>query len=173
VDCGSVPIQRLEAAQLNPKLRLVFLWRGVLANEMQEKIKRLGVEKRVEIINKQVDVNQVLANVHGSVTLAAKPGIVKSYPHSLLDSLAAGKPVLVSRAIPMADYVEKIGCGEIVEEVTVSIILSSIEAFVEQYAELQSVAQQIGQKDFSQEAMLASYQEVYEHAINQSRSKMI
>lgn len=154
----------LEAARLNPKLQLIFLWRGVLTNEMHQKIKHFGVKKQVEVIDEQVDVNEILATVHGSVTLAVRPGIVKSYPHSLLDSLAAGKPVLVSRAIPMADYVENVGCGEIIEDVSAESLLASIEDFVQKYNALRSVAQIVGRKDFSQKEMFASYQAVYEYA---------
>jgi len=53
-------------------------------------------------------VNKTLVSVHAAITLADREGIIKVYPHSLLDALAAGKPVLVSRAIPMADYVESL-----------------------------------------------------------------
>lgn len=159
----------LEAAQLNKCLRLIFLWRGVLADEMNRRIERLNLAGQVEVINEQVDVNRVLAEVHATITLATEAGIVKSYPHSLLDSLAAGKPVLVSRAIPMSDYVERSGCGQVVEEVSAAGILSAIEALAQNYSYLQNSARQVGQRDFSQQSMLASFQKVYQHAAQNSR----
>jgi glycosyltransferase involved in cell wall biosynthesis len=113
----------LEAARQNSRLRLVFLWRGVLAEEMEQRARQMNLGRQVEVLNRLVDVNRVLADVHASITLATDPAIIKSYPHSLLDSLAAGKPVLVSRSIPMADYVEQTGCGEVVENVTPADIL--------------------------------------------------
>ena len=159
----------LLAAQQAPHLRLVFLWRGVLADEMERRVRQIHLAEQVTVLNKLVDVNQVIARVHASITLAAVPDIVKSYPHSLLESLAAGKPVLVSRAIPMADYVERMGCGQVVEHVTPTDILAAVDALARNYKDLQKSAQQVGQRDFSQRAMLTSYQKVYERVLVSAR----
>jgi glycosyltransferase involved in cell wall biosynthesis len=155
----------LQAARQASRLRLVFLWRGILADEMERRVRRMNVAGQVTVLNELVDVDAVLAGVHASVTLATAPGIVKSYPHSLLESLAAGKPVLVSRAIPMADYVEQTGCGKVVERVTPADILTAIELLTNEYGALQSIAQQVGQRDFSQQQMLTSYRRVYERVL--------
>lgn len=155
----------LQAAQQSPRLRLIFLWRGVLVDEMMALVRQMSLQPRVEVINRQVDVNEVLAGVHASITLASSPAIIKSYPHSLLDSLAAGKPVLVNRAIPMADYVEQTGCGQVVEKVAPEDILTAVEALSSHYEARQQAAQQAGQRDFSQEAMLASFQQLYERVM--------
>ena len=48
--------------------------------------------------------------------MTAHEAIVRSYPHSLIEALVTGKPVLVSRSVPMADYVEQAGCGVVVEQ---------------------------------------------------------
>lgn len=156
----------LEAAQLDPRLRLTFLWRGVLTEEMKKRVQARRLERQVEIIDQQVDVNQILAGVHATVVLATSVGIIKAQPHSLLDSLAAGKPVLLSRAIPMSDYVEQVGCGQVVEQVTPEAILKAVEALVKDYEQHQSAAQEAGQRDFSQEVMLDSFQRLYNQVLN-------
>jgi glycosyltransferase involved in cell wall biosynthesis len=161
----------LEAAQLNPQLRLIFLWRGVLTDKMINRVERMNLSQQVEVIDKQVDVNQILAKVHASIALATTPGIIKSHPHSLLDSLAAGKPVLVSRAIPMSDYVEQTNCGQVVEQVTAADILASVNNLIQNYTRLQASARDAGQKDFSQQAMINSFQKVYHHALQNHRKK--
>lgn len=155
----------LAAAQQEPRLRLVFLWRGVLGDEIRQRVQAMKLEQQVELIDRQVDVNRVLAGVHASITLATRPGIVKSYPHSLLDSLAAGKPVLVSRAIPMADYVRDTNCGQVVEHVTAESVLTAIETLAQNYDMHQQVARLVGRRDFSQAAMLDSYRKVYEQVL--------
>ncbi len=160
----------LEAAQREPRLRLVFLWRGVLAEEMERRVQRRNLEKRVTVLNEQVDINRVLAGVHASVTLASAPDIVKAYPHSLMESLAAGKPVLVSRAIPMADYVARTGCGVVVERVTPEGMLTAIARLKEQYDDLQQAAQRVGQRDFALDEMIASFREVYARALLEGRA---
>jgi glycosyltransferase involved in cell wall biosynthesis len=155
----------LQAARQAPRLRLVFLWRGIFAGEMARRVRRMNLAGQVTVLNELVDVDAVLAGAHASITLATGPGIVKSYPHSLLESLAAGKPVLVSRAIPMADYVEQTGCGKVVERVTPASILTAVESLTNEYGALQSIAQQVGQRDFSQQQMLTSYRRVYERVL--------
>ena len=155
----------LQAARQAPHLRLVFLWRGLLADEMERRVCQMELAERVTVLNKLVDVNQVLAGVHASITLAATTGIVKSYPHSLLESLAAGKPVLVGQAIPMSDYVAQTGSGVVVESVSAAGILAAVEALARRYPDLQQAAQRVGQVDFSQTAMLASFQRVYERVL--------
>jgi len=154
----------LTAALQEPRLHLIFLWRGVLTGEMMARVEKSGLQKQVTVLDGLVDVNRVLAGVHAAIALADGPGIVKSYPHSLLDSLAAGKPVLVSRAIPMADYVTATGCGEVVEEVTAAAILRSVEKLLAAYPEYTKKAQKVGGRDFTQQAMMAEYGRVY-HAV--------
>jgi glycosyltransferase involved in cell wall biosynthesis len=157
----------LAAARQNSHLHLIFLWRGMLAGEMMKRLRQSGLEDRVTVLDQLVDVNQILADVHAGICLAARPGIVKSYPHSLLESLAAGKPVLVSRAIPMADYVESTGCGRVVERVEPADILQAIEGLVCDYESLQKSAQQVGPREFSQQRMIDSYRTLYDQVLTQ------
>lgn len=155
----------LAATQRLPQLHLIFLWRDVLVEEMDRRVRRMHLEKQITVLNRRVDVNKVLARVHASVTLAAAPDIVKAYPHSLMESLASGKPVLVSQAIPMADYVRQTGCGQVVEQVTPAAILTAIESLSDEYESLQQSAQQVGRRAFSLEQMITSYGGIYERVL--------
>jgi glycosyltransferase involved in cell wall biosynthesis len=155
----------LKAAQREPRLRLVFLWRGVLAEKMTERVAAMGLQERVSVLNRLVDVNQVLAKVHASVVLADAPDIVKAYPHSLIESLAAGKPVIVSRAIPMAAYVEEKVCGVVAEDVTSQEVLTAVRALTKGYSDLQDSARTWGKRDFSMEGKIASFERVYEEIL--------
>ncbi len=152
----------LAAARRLPRLHLVFLWRGVLVEAMERRVRRMNLEGQVEILNRKVDVNEVLSGVHASIALATDPAVIRPYPHSLMESLAAGKPVIVSRCIPMADYVERTGCGKVVEGTGLTGILDAVEELAREYPGLQGAAQRVGRRDFSQQTMIASFQEVYE-----------
>ncbi len=155
----------LSAAQHLPELRLVCLWREVQLDKMTRRVESMGLTQQVEIINKKVDVNQVLAGVHASITLVTNPAIIRSYPHTLMESLAAGKPIIVSRSIPMSAYVERTGCGQVVENVTPANIISAVKALWQNYDGLQQSAQQVGQRDFSHQTLVSSFQKVYEQVI--------
>ena len=53
----------LEVVAKLPFLRVVLLWRGVLVEELIARIKRLGIEKSVEIVNQKVNVSDYLGKV--------------------------------------------------------------------------------------------------------------
>jgi len=151
----------LEAAQVRQDLRLIFLWRGLYVEEMERRVAERGLGDRVSIINRQVDVNDVLAQVHAAVVLADDTRLVKAYPHSLLEALAAGRPILVSRAIPMSDYVEQIGCGQVVEAVRSQPFLAALGRLEANYEAHRARALQVGQQDFSQQQMVEAYKRLY------------
>ncbi|MBN2391085.1 MAG: glycosyltransferase [Anaerolineae bacterium] len=153
----------LKAAQQDPHLHFIFLWRGILIEEMERRIHGLDLESQITLINSFVNVNQILAGVHATITLATNAALIKAYPHSLLDSLAAGKPVLVNRAIPMADYVEQKCCGVVLDKVAAESILEAIVTLSENYAKLTTEAAAVGQRDFAQANLLQVYEQIYQH----------
>jgi glycosyltransferase involved in cell wall biosynthesis len=155
----------LGAARACPDLHLTFLWRGVFLDEMERRVRHYGVGEQVRVLNERVDVNQVLAGVHGSVALATDPSVIHPYPHSLIESLAAGKPVLTSRSIPMSDYVagKELGCT--IDHVTPSSVLSAIEQLRARYPALQRAALTVGGRDFGLGPMIRSYEQAYARAV--------
>ncbi len=139
----------LTTAQQRPDLYLTLLWRGLLRDEIRQRVAQLGLQDRVQVIDQTVDVDEVLGRVHVAALLPTRPGLVKSYPHSLLDALAGGKPVLVSTALPMADYVTQTGCGLVVAEVTPAAISAALDQLRASYPALAAAAQAAGQRDFT------------------------
>ncbi len=154
----------LEAVQRRRDLRIIFLWRGILLEEMMRRVNSLGVADRVHVLNERVDVNRILALANASIVLAARSDLVKAYPHSLLESLAAGKPVLVSRTVPMASWVEQMGLGVVIHQMNVADLLAGLDELQARYSlfspqKLQaSVA---GQTD----RFLQQHKQIYEQCI--------
>lgn len=155
----------LALAAQRPDIELIFLWRGHWLDEMRQRVAAHKVGDRVQVIDRLVDVNEILATVHATVNLAMDAAIIKAYPHSLLDSLAAGKPVLVSQVIPMADYVAQTGCGAVVEAVTPQALGQAVAALVANYERMAETAVHVGQRDFSLKTMIDSYRTVYRAAL--------
>lgn len=155
----------LDATRKCPRLRLVFLWRNVLTEEMERRVRRMGLQKRVDVLNEKVDVNRILASVHASIALATDPSVIRPYPHSLMESLVAGKPVITSRSIALADYVEQEGCGVVVESIDSASILDAVETLTQTYDNLLQATQMIERSEFSQQKTIASYQKVYENVL--------
>jgi glycosyltransferase involved in cell wall biosynthesis len=155
----------LEVAQARADLRLVLLWRGLYFEEIQRRIAQRGLEERVTVINRPVDVNEVLAEVHAAIVLARDARLIKAYPHSLLEALATGRPVLVSRAIPMSTDVEQAGCGVVVETVKAQDVLQAMARLESHYAAYQTAALRAG-REFSQQQPVAAYAELYKSIIS-------
>jgi glycosyltransferase involved in cell wall biosynthesis len=151
----------LEAAVRVPELRLVFLWRGHLRRDLDRRVRARGLCDRVEVLDGPTDVNAVLSRVHAAVVLASGPRLVKAYPHSLLEALAAGRPVLVSEAIPMADYVREAECGEVVAGLRPSLVLDGVRRLIEAYAGRAAHARASGARGFSRQRMLDAYGRLY------------
>ncbi len=155
----------LDTVRRMPSLRLVCLWRGVLYDEFMKMIEDRGIADRVEVVNEKADVNELLQRVHAAVVLADDPGIVKAYPHSLLEALAAGKPVIASSAIPISDYVERNGCGRRVNAIIPGAIVKAVRDIIADYDAFRARALSAGRRDFSMATMIASHRRLYESII--------
>ena len=97
-------------------VKVIFLWRGILYNQMRKLVQEYGVEDQVEIINEKVDVVELHKRVHAVILLAKDRHVVKSYPHSLIEAVASGKPVICSKVIPMAEEIAESGVGIVVND---------------------------------------------------------
>lgn len=151
----------LEALQQRPFIKIIFLWRGFLYEEMLAKIKTYKVESQVHIINEKVQVNDILKQVHATVLLAETPQLVKAYPHSLIESIICGKPVLIGNEIPMADYVAERHCGLVIKNFTIHHLLEQLDFLYKNYAPFAAACQQLGTVDFSEKRMVEEYMKVY------------
>jgi glycosyltransferase involved in cell wall biosynthesis len=155
----------LETLRKNTKLRLVCLWRGALYREWEEKVRSAGLSGRVEIIRERTDVSRVLARCHCAVVLASAPDLVKSYPNSLMEALVAGRPVIISRAIPMSGYVEETGCGRVVEDLTPEAFALALEDIMDRYEVYLSAAAGAGTRDFDRTRMVHEYGKLYQELV--------
>lgn len=156
----------LRVAARMKNLRLVILWRGLFEDILTDTVQKLGIEDRVRIINEYTDIGPIFSNVHGGIILASNPRVIRSYPHSMIESLAAGKPVIISDVIPMADYVGRNGCGSIVKDHSLESLERAIREFIHNYPEISRNAMDIGGRDFTREKMIEAYDEVYRRALS-------
>ena len=161
----------LRVAQKQPFLRLVFLWRGLLSAELRRRVDRLGLAGRVEIIEQRVDVQEVLKRVQVAVVFSDKPKLVKAYPHSLLEALACGRPVVVSDRIAMSDFVQENRCGQVVQGVDESDIFRKIEAVKNDYEAYQAAARRADLLDFVRQDPVGAYRELYQSVVEEERCR--
>lgn len=152
----------LRALQQRPFLHLTFLWRGFLYKEMLTKIKDYQVESQVQLINKKAVVADVLKTVHTTVLIAKTPELVKAYPHSLLESILSGKPVIIGNEIPMADDVEERQCGVVVEDFNLVSLLKQMDALHKNYEYYAQACRTLDRAEFSAQRMVVQYMDIYD-----------
>jgi len=151
----------LKAAAQLPFLRLILLWRGVLADELARRVKRFGLTDKVEIIDRKVNVAEYIQRAHAAVLLCDNGRLVKSYPHSLIEALVAGKPVLISDAIAMAELVNERQCGVVIPKMNIGDLTSGIAMLMSNYRQFLRNAAKIEGDMFSIGAMLNNYRRLY------------
>jgi len=145
-----------------PKIRLICLWRGTLYHEWCEKVRSTGLSERVETIREKGDISRILSRCHAAVVLASKADLVKSYPNSLMEALAAGRPIIISRPIPMSYYIEETGCGKVVERFSPDGLIDAIREIINGYSEFKKDAETVGKRDFSCSRMICDYEHLYQ-----------
>jgi glycosyltransferase involved in cell wall biosynthesis len=143
-------------------LKLILVWRGLLYDELVRRVRSRGISDRVEIVNGPVNISDYLARSHAAILIAKRPDQIKAYPHSLLESLAAGKPVVLSATIPMADFVRDNCCGVVIEEINIFTMIKAIRSVMEHYADLADNAESLNLETFSVSRMLEMHKKLYE-----------
>lgn len=144
-----------------PQIRLICLWRGKLYREWSDRVQSCGLADRVEIIREKADISGVLSRCHAAIVLSETAGEIKSYPNSLMEALAAGRPVLVSRSIPMSYYVEDSGCGKVIEDLCLDELINAISEIMDDYSNFARAALQAG-RDLSATKMIDDYRQLYQ-----------
>lgn len=143
-----------------PELRLVLLWRGSHSDVLQERLHRFRVERQVEVIHQAVDVAALLHRIHAVVLLSDRAKWVKAWPHSLVEGLAAGRPVLTSSAIAMSDFVTRHSLGQVLDGWSVDALQSAL-ARLRQEPPLREEARALVQATFEPENMIKAYGQLY------------
>jgi glycosyltransferase involved in cell wall biosynthesis len=150
----------LQAARRLPEVRFVFTWRKKNYAKLRELIDESGL-KNVEVKNGFIpNMGEVYQSVHATILPGLTSGSLKPTPHSALDSLSYGKPVLVSRPSSIAKMVEQNHCG-IVFDPSIDQLVQAINHLKENYDQYQSNCHPTIQNCFSDKFFIESYREIY------------
>jgi glycosyltransferase involved in cell wall biosynthesis len=82
----------LEAAQHLPDVRLLCVGEGDLRTALEDRARILGIEDRVVFLGFRTDIDGIL----GSCDLVVLPSLYEGFPLSLIEAMAAGKPVVAT-----------------------------------------------------------------------------
>jgi glycosyltransferase involved in cell wall biosynthesis len=150
----------IQAAKVLPDVRFLLVWRGHALDDLRRAIAREKVGN-VEIRDGLIpDMGSVYDEVHASVLPGLTTASLKPAPHSGLESLAHGKPLLVSQPTSISSLVHKAGCG-VVFDPSVEGLVDGIQRLRDRYEEYQATSQETARRYFSLEVFLDRYRELY------------
>ncbi|NCD34218.1 MAG: glycosyltransferase [Spartobacteria bacterium] len=152
-------VMLFQVLQKMPDVHLQLIWRGHYEKELEELLDQFDVRSQVRVVSGRVDVRACLSRGHAAVVLAKDKKLVKSYPHSLIESLQVGRPIVVNREIAMAEFVADNKCGVVVNEWSVSALVDAITELRDNYNELSLFDMN---KYFTVESFLLNHKRVYQ-----------
>ena len=99
------------AAAAAPMLRLIYAGDGPQREELEREIRRRGLEARARLIGMRMDVPDVLS----ACDFCVLPSLKEGFSNTVLEAMAAGRPVLCSNVGGNAEVITHGQCGYIVE----------------------------------------------------------
>lgn len=132
------------------KATLWLLWRGCYCERVNRKIKELGLESRVKVINEVSDMPGLYAQSHITVIPFLNTKWSPEIPLSAVESLASGRPVVTTDVVEFGEIVQTYGCGCIAKP-TKDDFLFALKECKENYAEYQRNCRGVAEELFSLE----------------------
>ena len=159
----------IEVAKANPDIHFHFLYRPWANGYTSLEATRCLIEengiKNVILFNEYVaDMSKLYQSHHFTILPYTRMDGGKECPNSLIESLACGVPVLISRCSSLAPFVEKNGCGVVFDLDPVSLA-SAVRIGMNDYWGLQKNARETAKNNFNSKYLLKLYRKVYEHYV--------
>ena len=79
-----------------------------------------------------------------------------------MESLVCGKPVIVSRSIPMSDFVEESNSVVVIEEFSLPALKKGLTHFIQRYEYFSQRAHEIHPSHFDQTNLVAQFEQIYQ-----------
>ena len=151
----------LEAVSISDRLEATLVMRGSFRETATRKAEALSITDRMTILDGAQDIATHMAEADCAILAASTPEVVKAWPHSLLEALAAGRPVITSRQLPIADFVAETGCGTVMDAISGEAVVKAAESIAADMPAYRSAAERFSWQDFSPQTMVDSYMALY------------
>ena len=156
----------LEAAARLTDVEFVFLWRPwpETSRLIQEHVARRGLSNVFVSTNVVRDMTAVFHSVDATTAPFTEGAEMKVCPTSLVESLACGKPLLVSKRVGIADLIEEHKCGEVFEP-TVEAFCAAVARLREHYAAYALNARRCAEQHFDQRECFRRHARLYQEVL--------
>jgi len=148
----------IEAAKELPDIEFILLWRGKYLNKIKSFVS--GIDN-IKIINKKIrDISKIYEQAHATILPFTSYLNTKPCPHSAIESLASGKPVLVTDVSGIVGLVRKEKCG-IITKTTKKGIIEGIIKLRKSYKAFQKNCFKVAKRYFDEQRFVRNYKKIY------------
>jgi len=149
------------AAEMHSEIELTLACRTI---DTYKEIQRLTHLRRLGNIRLltpgECDMNLELRRAHTVVYPFPFPRRIKSCPHSLVEGLSCGRPILASGHTGIAHIIRREGCGEVFDTQE-EVLATAIRRLVNNYYARQARARGTYQMFFGRSRFMEAYSEAY------------
>ena len=149
-----------DIAKKRQKIQFILFWRGKTTNKIKRIIRKMKL-KNIILIDKTLTETEITSKIDVMIAPYTTFEENKSCPNSIIESLANGKPVLVSEKIGISELIKKENAGVIFNTNTESLS-ESIDEIKNNYYKYQKNAISTAKKYFSKEKFILEYKQIYE-----------
>lgn len=161
----------IDAAELKPKMQFRLIWRPW--GDSLPVLQRLLREKNLPNIDLRVgrvaEMSSKYQNAHVTVVPFLNRTACKPAPQSLLESLACGRPVVLTDAVGIGDVVTESGGGLKCRD-TAESLAECLERLHCEWNQYSGRARNAAEKWFGSAAFVQSYRGIYEAALQDHRA---
>jgi glycosyltransferase involved in cell wall biosynthesis len=153
----------------DPRAHLLFVGRGGLKSELEKRIGALGLQDRVHLLGLRSDIPEILHAADVFVLSSDYEG----NPLSVMEAMAAGKPMVCTAVGGVPELVEDGKCGLLVPQRDVKALAGAMEYMLESPEARKSMGEAAARRAverFDLRAMTEAYENLYRTAIAKSRS---
>lgn len=156
----------LEAARVRSDIEFTLLWRpfGRAADIALDEVRRIAPPNIVIVKQRVADMHKFLPKYHFAIAPFRTVG--KPCPNSILESLAVGRPSLVSEFVDIGDVLEKEHAG-IVFARTVDGLCNSLDTLCRNYVDYQQNARACAVRHFDFQQTKETYRNLYHSVVDQ------
>jgi glycosyltransferase involved in cell wall biosynthesis len=152
----------IELAQKMPEIDVVILarpWQSLQA--VRQMVAAARLPNVILVTDPVKDMNRVFADIHATVMPTVFDEVGKSAPLSLLESLMAGKPVLLSRHVEIGGVLEREGCAVVFDTDDPDGLPGAVRTMIADSGALQSNSRRCAEKYFTLDRFVRQYEDLY------------
>jgi len=154
----------MEAASRLPDVEFVLLWRPW--GDTVTRAREMVAERALPTVRLSFELVSDMRDVYRGVdaTVAPFTEAVKFCPTSLVESMACGRPVLVSSRVGLGGMVQEAGCGEVFEP-TPAALCEAVDRLRRHYDAYARNARATAERHFDLRTCVREHEKLYEEVL--------